>query len=545
MNPKTTRAGLAVALSCLVLSACQGGRPDAVTQVAPRAEEGADGDSAIDDVVVIAVIDSGINPYHWDYVGAYMPQHQNADPTDDLPLDRDPAEWLPGHPGRAAFADYRPIRLTLDTEDPFRSTTELHAQDAAQWGLIRYSEGTRNDQVKMYWFPGTKIIGHVAFPPGLIGDPVTSAALGSPSGTVDTWAAESHGIGTSSVSAGNIHGSCPNCLIVYVHGTSEQANEWVAQQDWIDLQTNSWGASFAYRERAYAGSDTELQRQAVERGQQIFFSAGNGQANAFVAPNTTLMSSQEGPDWIVTVGAISPTDSSSYSGHGKPADIASIGSRYPSATGGGDMTTAQGNFSGTSNATPVVAGLYGEALYRLRRLLPGASRMQADGTIARGLMPCGAANPDCALADGALSVHELREALFRAAGYSDTVWNVGGLATLPATGNDAELEFMAEGHGSYRGRLDGDEAYLSEVDGIVGYVAGDWLEPVTQEQADWFAADSYCRQSVWGDWDYGYADIYDLPAADPDWPVRSFLTDLCPDLIGAAVEAERIYYGAF
>ena len=32
----------------------------------------------IDDVVVVAVIDSNINPYHWDYLAAKMPQALNS-----------------------------------------------------------------------------------------------------------------------------------------------------------------------------------------------------------------------------------------------------------------------------------------------------------------------------------------------------------------------------------------------------------------------------------------------------------------------------------
>ena len=534
-------------LLALGLSACDGGRLDATavdtrtTASDPTASTRA---SAADDVVVIAVIDSSINPYHHDYLAALMPQHLDGDAANDLPLDKDPAEWLPGHPGASAFASYQAMNLTLTT-DPNASSSVLHAQDQAEWGKVRYSEGTSNDQVHMVWMPGTKIIGHVAFAPGLIGDPATSLVLGEPSGPVDTWEFESHGIGTSSVSTGNLHGSCPNCLLVYVHGTSEEANEWVAQQDWIDAQTNSWGASLIFRERAYAGSDVELQRSAIDRGQQIFFSAGNGQANAFVVPNTTLLSSQEGPDWIVTVGAIDPFDGSSFSGHGKPADIASIGTGYPSATNGGDGVTATGNFGGTSNATPVIAGIYGQALYQLRQELAGPSRTQSEGVIAVGPAGCGPANAHCALADGEVTVHELREALFRAARYTSEVWNVGGVATLPAGSPlDAELEFLAEGHGSYWGRLNGDAELYEDVQRIVDFITGDWFGAADPDQVDWFVADSYCRQSIWGEWDHGYAQQHPLPDIDPTWPVREALISVCPEALPPLVIPLRAIHTA-
>ncbi len=521
--------GLVAALCFLLLPACGGGLPAAPpADTPPRSETAAQPASGIealagDDVVVIAVIDTAVNPYHYDNLASRMPQHLDADPDNDLPLHEDPSTWVPGYPAPAEFNRFGALNLTLVDDNDFQRTDELYAQDAAEWAKVAVSQGNSNADVNMYWIPGTKVIGHVTFKGG------------------DGYAASSHGVGTSSVSVGNLYGSCPNCLLVFVHGSSrEQANEWVASQDWIDAQTNSWGLSLVSRDRVYAGSDTEAQRAAVERGQSIFFSAGNGQGNAFVAPNTTLQSSQEGPDWIITVGAISPDDNSSYSGHGKPADIASIGRGYPSAYNGNDTVNARGNFSGTSNATPVVAGLYGEALYRLRRRLDGPSRLQAGGVIARGPAACGAANADCALADGELTVHELREALFRAARHTAAGTNVGGLVTLPQSENLSELEFMSEGHGSYLGRLRGDETWNEEVERIVAYAMGDWYEDPDPDQLAWFAADAYCRQSVWGSWDFGEDQKAPVPAPDPAWPLRSFLTEACPSVIGAVVAAERL-----
>lgn len=535
---------LRLTLTLLLLasvSACAPGGRDTAPPTSRTTAAADPTTSAVDDVVVIAVIDSSINPYHFDYLAAHMPQHLNADPGDDLPLDQDPALWLPGHPGAAAFASYQSLDLSLSPNDPTRSTAVSNAEDAAQWGKIRYSEAPDNAAVHMHWIPGTKIIGHVAFFGDQVGDPVTSTVL--PPSPSSTFAVNSHGIGTSSVAVGNLHGSCGNCLLVYVHGTTEIANEWVAKQDWIDLQTNSWGKSTTVRDRIYAGSNTPLQREAVERGQSIFFSAGNGQANAFVAPNPTLFSSQEGPDWIVTVGSIAP-DGTSHSGHGKPADIASIGSGYPSATGGDGTTTAVGNFGGTSNATPVIAGMYGQALYNLRRQLTGPSRLQRDGLIAVGPAGCGAANPQCALADGQLTVHELREALFRGAQYTGQGYNVGGAAPLPGTANVDELRFLAEGHGSYYGRLLGDENYAMEIARITGFVSGDWFSERDPDQRDWFIADAQCRQGGWGNWDFGLDQLGPAAAADPiNWPVRSFLSAACPSLLGAVVPVEQIKDG--
>ncbi|MEK6975569.1 MAG: S8/S53 family peptidase [Candidatus Thermoplasmatota archaeon] len=505
------RVPLALLLAFAFLSGCLAGTGDQGDDSPIAADPG------VGDAVVVAVVDSGFNPYHFDFRASLMPQQTNEDLADDLPLDQDPATWLPGHPGADAFASYGRLDLTLP-DDPKSVPNDLHTQDAKQWETV---QGSGDGQVHMRWIPGTKVIGAVTFNSG------------------DGYASGSHGVGTSSVSVGNLHGSCPHCLLVFVDGTQEQANRWVEQQDWIDLQTNSWGFSTTVvgRERVYAHSDTDSQRMAVDRGQGIFFSAGNGVDGSFVATNPTLFSSQEGPDWIITVGAIMPDGSST--GHGKPADVSSLGTDYPSAYGATNLTNGNG-FGGTSNATPVTAGMYAESLYRLRRLLAGASRMQEAGVIATGPAGCLEANAECALSDGQLTVHEMREALFRSATYTEQGWDVGG-ATGPIPGTTGpEATFLAEGHGSYWGRLLGDERYGDELARIEGFAAGAWHEDQPAEQAAWFVADSLCRQGGWGAWEHGYAQSgVPAPARDANWPARSWLAHDCPPFLGAMVTVEK------
>lgn len=501
----------ALLLSSLVLAGCSDPSPSQPLPEAPAA------DPATGDVVVVAVVDSGFNPYHHDFLAAHMPQHLNAEADDDLPLDQDPSTWVPGFPAPSAFASYGRLNLTLTPDQKKADPADLHEKDEKAWDNMRQSG---DGDIHLRWIPGTKVIGAVTFNGG------------------DGFAAASHGVGTSSVSIGNLHGSCPHCLLVFVDGTREEANRWVEQQDWIDVQTNSWGfsSSVAGRERVYAHSDTESQRAAVDRGQSIFFSAGNGVDGAFVASNPTLFSSQEGPDWITTVGAIMPDGTST--GHGKPADVASLGTDYPSA--GGETVTDESTFGGTSNATPVTAGLYAEALYHLRRQLAGASRVQDGGTIAEGPAGCMDDNAQCALADGELTVHELREALFRSASSTEQGWDVGGVTgSIPGT-NGPEETFLAEGHGVYWGRFNGDEQYQAEVARIVGFARGEWFEEQDPDEASWFVADSLCRQGGWGAWDHGYAQRgLPVPAASPDWPVRTWMAEQCPDFLAAMVTVEK------
>jgi hypothetical protein len=475
------------------------------------------------DAVVIAVVDSGFSPYHLNWRASGMPEGTDPALVEHLEAGDDPATWLPGYVRTPDVASSGSIDLTLP-DDPDAVVEELEDADDVHEQLPL----SRRGEVHIRSLAGTKIIGAVDFAGG------TDGFFGSNT---------SHGNGTSSVAAGNIHGSCPECLVVLVRYGSgaemESASDWAMSQPWIDVVTNSFGFSTVQRDRIYDGASTELQREASERGQTIFFSSGNGQANTFTVPNTTIQSSQEGPDWIVTVGGTAP-NGGNYQGAGKPADVASIGSGYPSGYGGATVS-GTGSFSGTSNATPVVAGIYAKALSDLRRAMEGPSRSQADGVIATGTATCGEVVADCAVQDGLLTATEMRFGLLHAAirtpqGITPTGL-VGGAPSYPAVD---EGELMAEGHGTFFGRLQGDgpgDANLAEeVDRVAGPLAGT-RAPLerTADERDWMLVDSWCRQQVHGAWDGGYhvEGVTELPAADPAWPIRTALQQGCPTVFGA------------
>ena len=323
----------------------------------------------IGDATVIAVVDFDISPYHWDLDAAYLPQHRDADPTNDLPLSTSPDNWLSGFPAPSSFASFAPLPLTLKTTDADADVADAADADAAAWASVPLSTA---NAVNYRWIPGTKVIGAIDFG--------GSTMRGNP---------ESHGVGVTSVSAGNLHGTCPECLIVFVNVATPAAAEdevtvdepgvlrtarfhaavnWAASQPWIDVVTNSWGTSVVGNDVRdnidFARTTIAPTKAATDRGQTIFFSAGNGIENGFVVPNTTYLSSQKGPDWITTVGAISPPPSdANYSGAGKPVDLSSYGDAYPSVYSATSVSgTGATGFSGTSNAAPVVAGLYARSL---------------------------------------------------------------------------------------------------------------------------------------------------------------------------------------
>lgn len=469
-----------------------------------------------DDVTVIAVIDSGISPHHWDYLASKMPQALDGNRRNDLPLDRPPHEWLQGFPDPKTFARYAPIPLTLEETDPGAPVEALRHHDQGVLGSVAPSGA---DKVRYHWMPGTKVIGALDFDGGGIDAPTTA-----------------HGTGASSVAVGNLHGTCPSCVLVFLdtsfdYEASNEAIRWAASQPWIDAISNSYGKNMVIsndyaRDGIYLG-ETAFQRRASERGQTIFFAAHNGVERSFIAPTSPLLSSEAGPDWVVTVGAVSAQDRASYTGHGKPADIASLGSAYPSASGS-ETVGGSGTFSGTSNATPVIAGMYGQALYEVRTTLGGPSRTQARGVIAVGRgVGCGSKRRHCELSDSRLTAEELRTRLFHGAQHTEAGMTVGGIP--PASPPVGEDEFLNEGHGTYHGLMDGPSSWRTELNRIVEPLLG---EAKTLRRPDgeleWMVADSFCRQHFWGSWDGGYyREGAELPAPALEWPLRTALISGC------------------
>jgi hypothetical protein len=454
------------------------------------------------DAVVVAVIDNAFSPYHWDYLAARMPQHRNSSGTDDLPLTRPASEWLSGLAAADSMRSLRALPVTLEPRNPERPITELSTRDRDLWSSVKPSTA---DDVNLYWLPGTKVIAAASFDVG-----------GQIEGSTGT-----HGTGTTSASVGNLNGTCPECLLVFLHwdtgAGAQRALEWALNQPWIDVVTNSWSSSTTGANDNVA-PDAGLvgeTRIASERGQTIFFAAGNGLLGGKTAPSTTLSSARSGPDWIVTVGGVSPDNDASYFGVNKPVDVASIAGDYFSGYAA-ETVSGRGprGFGGTSNATPVVAGHYARALHVVRATLPGASRRQGQGVVAAGRPGCHTTHGGCELADGILTAEELRMRLLQSAmptgkGYTFAY-------TEEPNPRVADTYRAGEGHGTYFGRLKGEAFWRAESRRVSDPLIGSARPPSRPDgEASWFVADSYCRQQLWGGWNGGYYR-QGMPTADPD-----------------------------
>ncbi len=486
-------------------------------------------------MVVVAVIDSGISPYHWDFLASKMPQALDGDRSNDLPLDKDPATWLKGFP-KKGFASKTGLPLHLEQTDEGASIKKLYDRDAALWNSIKSSTP---EAVNYYWFPGTKVIGAVSFDyseqvaSNLDQNPVEGYKYRPVYGT-------DHGQGTSSVSVGNMHGTCPECLIVHITAgdttATERALAWAQSQPWIDVVSNSYGLQTvptgAVRDGLYGGP-TEQQKKASERGQTIVFSAGNGIENGFVVPFSTLTSSVKGPDWVITVGATVPGSSgATESGSGKPVDVSGIGEAYPSAYNSTTVTNGS-KFSGTSNAAPTVAGTYARGLYLARRAMAGPSRTQAAGVISVGKATCGKARRGCEVGDGKLTAVELRDRLLKGAKSTGGGTAPGGFSNVPRL---ADEHYANEGFGTYYARLKADDdLWLAEFDRFFGPVIGTRAALARpKDEAAWFLVDSWCRQRIFGTWSGGYylTGRSTLPSPDPAAaPVRTGYATACNALV--------------
>ncbi|HEX2056954.1 MAG TPA: S8/S53 family peptidase [Actinomycetota bacterium] len=299
--------------------------------------------------VVIAFVDSGINPYHQDFRAPEFVHH--------------PSKYIEGYPAEAQALK------------PSFGLADSKGYEAARKGDDTMWKTVKRDQ--LYWFPGTRIIGGISRGTGGVTAPWQERAILDDQG---------HGTGVASVGTGRYFGSNPNALIVMVESLGERSLEWATSQPWIDIVSNSWGNT-----ANLPLGDPESTRVATRRGQSVLFSAGNGATNtnsSTIFPpggpvedpckcktpdsDNSMTDPWSGPSWLITVGAASPINGQAHWWHSIPVDVASFGSKWRAAGAWGvkpvidEENVQTRDFGGTSCAAPTTAGVLSAIIERAR-----------------------------------------------------------------------------------------------------------------------------------------------------------------------------------
>jgi hypothetical protein len=426
-------------------------------------------------ITVVGVNDSGLNPYHLEFSAQTYP-----DP-DVLALTRNftrhPSEYIPGYPKDAAA-----IPITL-------GKGYWPAEDTDLWTKKDATHPTGLEYGKLYWLPGTKIIG--ATQPGDL------SCSNCEAGRHVILDDDGHGSGSSSVSVGNRYGYCPTCLLFIEKGLNAGP---AAGYPWIDIQSNSWGAIANVPLDLVFSNNAATTKAAAERGQTILFASGNGAGNAFDAPISTYGTANTGPDWNVVVGAIRRDSQRAIVGDGTPSHLSSWGDgNLPSACRTG--TVSQCAFGGTSAATPYTAGVFGNVLTQVRRVIGDNSVGQRPGQVAA--QGVAVANSPY-LSDGKLTRAELREAVFKTA-FPLNQDNAQSIPILPyplTAPYQGDINVLFEGYGA---------ATPNSAKRAVDVLTGKMPLPVREAEDRFFAIDRQIRDTIWGGYDRdadGVTDSY-------------------------------------
>ena len=339
---------------------------------------------------VIAIIDTGINPYHETF-------------RDNSPRAfQHPSTYIPGYP---ADAEALPLSLGADY---------WHAvdMDCDRWNSVV--------DEKLYWIPGTRIVGAIGFDtPGFL-----DCEADKPSAPGLILDGAGHGTMTASRAASKDYGACPECLIVAVQSPmlaefgqirEIAAIEWAAANaSWIDAQSNSWGPIYpAWEPTGEAGlftANPQLVR-AVETtsvAHLSFWSSGNGALFRWgVAGHPTLAATNLTPSAIIVGGHDSGYMNTwpVFSAHVVSDSCDAWAAPHDHSYRFGDRISG-----GTSGAAPFAAGVALEHLRAAREILGSTGTgVGAGGVVARG--PAGLV-ADGPLADGLFTLEEWKRLLF-------------------------------------------------------------------------------------------------------------------------------------
>lgn len=358
----------------LILAICLG------TVVAPSTGRAVDGSDA---QVVVALVDQGINPYSLAF-------------RDDSPLaQQHPSTYIPGYPEDA-------LRLDLTLDAP--SLESALAADAEKWNNVVGGF--------LYWIPGTKIVGAISKGlggkdcRGYPGIPPAGGQLNSrgtcPERTI--FDDGGHGTMTASRAAAVTHSLAPTARIVEVEGLGANSVKWIADQPWIDVQSNSWGTLLPVDR----GTSATLKRAAQR--QMVMAASGNGLGFSGVAPQPT-QTDPLGAVGVVLVGGHDNGNVTAWSG--APAHVvADAYGGFAASNIDNDLPRENPYACCTSAAAPYAAGGAAAILLEARTILGDPLTGVREGVAAQG--PAGLV-PGGPLADGVFTLAEWRDVLLHTA----------------------------------------------------------------------------------------------------------------------------------
>ncbi len=354
---------------------------------------------AAEPTAVVAIIDTGINPYHVVFR------------DDSARAYKHPSTYIPGYP-----KDAQALRLSFG-EKKYWDAVKKDCERV--WSKIELG--------KLYWFPGTKIVGGITFQdPGDI--PCDAPEPRAGGRILD---AGGHGTMTASRATSVEYGACKECLVVAVQfptslpllapsGTTQpaiDAIQWAASNaDWIDAQSNSWGPfTPVWDPTGQAGlfaANPEIVRAVEEVSQKhlAFWASGNGALFRFgIVGHPTLLTPHLGPSAVIVGG-----HDSGYvtTWPGFPPHVVSDACASWAAYHTEMRKSAENVGAGTSAATPFVAGGAVRILLEARRALGDEHTGIVNGIVAQG--PNGLVK-EGPLADGEFTMEEWKETLFKTA----------------------------------------------------------------------------------------------------------------------------------
>lgn len=280
---------------------------------------------------VVAVLDSGINPYHEAFAA---------------PDGEDAVAWA-----QRLGLDATPVTLSASGNHSARVQADAHVWDAIEPG-------------RLYAFAGTRVLG-VTMGANVVPNGVRILDEGGHGTRVASLVARENPAGlivAVQVSARICADAATTCLTDPSVG---RGMRWAANQTWVDVI----GVSLGYPANAPSGATApyhaetreylEASRDAHARGKLLVVAAGND-------PTPVMLDFFDGPAWFIAVGGANPTHGgqTALSAH-LPDVVANYTARVATHT----SVDGYARDAGTSFATPIVAATLARAAAQARATL--------------------------------------------------------------------------------------------------------------------------------------------------------------------------------